>query len=132
MMAIHYDLVTPFLIKGKVLDKISRQLLSDVHIIFLDTGLDYKRSKQSESFKKIIGKSNEDGMIEIKFDYFWGYIKSIFNKEPKGDFIIRLSKNQYVEKDLLFNLHSLKKDGNYRLVNLNEIDLLPSRPLPRP
>jgi len=131
-MAIHYDLVTRFLIQGKVFDKSTHKGISGVEIIFLDRSLDYKRSGQSEKFKISTGKSSEDGKIEIKLDYFWGYIKSIFNKKPRGDFTIRLSKNQYTNKDLTFNLYSLKKDGSNRIVNLGDVELSSSIPLTQP
>ena len=125
-MTIHHDYLSQFTVKGNVVNSSSSAPLEDVEVNFVDTGLDYKRSKLKPSYRIKIGRSNNEGKIEINFNYFWGFTEGFFSKKPKGDFQLELIKENYMIKTLDYNRADLKRENDRYIINIGTVTLSPS------
>ena len=73
------DLLTEFNVNGKILNKNNNKPVGSAKLHFVDKGFDTYRSTIENSLE--IGLSDGFGAVNQKFEYFWGYDKSWFNKK---------------------------------------------------
>lgn len=118
------DLITEFVVRGKVLDRKTNFALKEVQVKFVDLGLDEIRSKKQASFI-LKDVSDSLGIINIKFGYWWGYRSGLFYRKPKGSFLIELSKVGYKTKRLNFKIFDLFSESDRLIVPLNDVYLDP-------
>lgn len=128
--SVHYDSFSEFLITGQVYDGRNNKPIVNVKILFIDRGFDSVRSKSYSSYEA--GNSDKYGRINFVFEYFWGFTKGFFNKEPSKEFDILISKEFYKLKKYNFKATELSSEiseqGSIRYnVNLQEIYLEPTK-----
>ena len=111
--------VSIFAIQGRVLDKESNFPLEKVDVFFIDTGYDYKLSKQRTPFK--VTQTNSRGKIAARFNYLWKRRKTVLSHPPKATFDIVLSRDLYKTKIFHFKESELKTDGVTFLINLEDV-----------
>jgi hypothetical protein len=115
------DSVTIFVIRGRVLDKVSNFPLEDIKVYFVDTGYDYILSKKQTPLE--IGRSNSRGMFEARLNYWWGRKKSALHP-VEATFDIVLSGEPYESRRFHYKESELKSDGLAFLVDLEDIYLV--------
>jgi hypothetical protein len=115
------DCLSAFRVSGSMFNQESSTPLEDVKVYFIDKGLDTYRSKVENSIE--IGKSDSHGAINTEFEYFWGYDKSWFHKEPPLSFEILVTKQGFKEKRLFFKAFELERSGDYFQVPLGVLQL---------
>jgi hypothetical protein len=89
---------------------------------FIDKGFDIYRSNIENSME--IGKSDDHGVINTKFEYFWGYDKSWFHKDPSMTFEILVTKQGFKEKRLFFKAADLERSGDFTQIHLGVLQLV--------
>jgi hypothetical protein len=114
--------ITTFAIEGHVYDKASKAPLEHVIVYFVDTGYDDKRSKKDHRLP--IGKSDENGEIKARLNYFWGYDDAFFISNPKKTFDIVLSKKFYKTVSFHFTESQLKGDKYAYFVKLEDVYMI--------
>ncbi len=118
----HRDYISSFLLKGQIADKHSGLPLRQIKFFFVDTGLDYKRSKYQHTVK--IGESDMLGNINAEYSYWWGRNEKFFNKKDKH-FAIELRGEHYISKRIYFSLSDLIRSSGKLNVPLGIIYLEP-------
>jgi hypothetical protein len=114
--------ITTFAIEGRVYDMASKLPLEHVIVYFVDTGYDDKRSKKVHRLP--IGKSDENGEIKARLNYFWGYDDAFFLLNPKKTFDIVLSKASHKPVRIHFTESQLKGEKNMYFVELEDVYLI--------
>jgi hypothetical protein len=117
----HTDYLTAFRIGGTVSDKDISIPIKNVIISFVDKDYDYVISKKNHILK--IGESDERGIIDHDFEYFWGRNKAWVYSKPSKAFEILLTKEKYKEKRLLFKESDLRYENEHFTVPLGAIFL---------
>ena len=105
------DCLSEFKVSGSIFNQESATPLEGAKVYFIDKGFDTYRSKVENSM--VIGKSDSHGAINTKFEYFWGYNKSWFHREPSMSFEILVTKQGYKERRLFFKASELERFGDY-------------------
>jgi hypothetical protein len=117
----HSDSIAKFVIKGKVVDKITNQPIRDVKVLFTDTGLDSKRSLNPKP--KIVVMSDSLGFFNVQFTYWWGIDKGLFSKEPRRTFTIELSNEKYFTEKVDYHLSDSLCVNDKIMLSVNTIYL---------
>jgi hypothetical protein len=108
------DYLDVFRFNGKIISEYDKQPIAGGSISFIDIGFDDHRKESGEAIK--VCESSDSGEFSCEFEYFWGTTKNMFSEEPTKEFIIRIKKNNYHNKELPFYADKLKKtDGGYRI-----------------
>ena len=118
------DVITTFAIEGRVYDKATKRPLEHVHVYFIDTGYDDVRSNKDH--RLAIGRSDENGEIKVRLNYFWGYHDAIFLPKPKKIFDIVLSKDSYETVSMHFKESQLAGERYTYFVKLKDVYMLRS------
>ena len=108
-----------FAVEGCVYDMESKAPLEQVMVYFVDTGYDDKRSEIK--IRLPIGKSDENGEIKARLNYFWGYDDAFFLSNPKKTFDIVLSRAFYEPVRFHFTESQLKGDKYIYFVELQDV-----------
>ena len=109
------DYLTEFSVSGTVYDKETNAPINSADIVFVDKGFDYYRSTINYSLK--VCNTDELGVFEQDFEYFWGAKKAWFYKKPTKAFEILIKRDGFIDKRSNFLADDLtRKDG--RLVVL--------------
>ena len=115
------DTVTIFVVQGRVLDQESNFPLEDIKVYFVDTGYDYILSKKQTPME--IARSNSRGIIDTRFNYWWGRKNSALSL-PEATFDILLSGERYQTRRFHYKETELKTDGLAYLVNLEDVYMI--------
>ena len=115
------DLLSEFTISGRIYEKGPLLPLTGAMVYFVDRGFDSYRSKIENA--KEIGWTDSLGTINQKFEYFWGYDRSWFHKEPPMTFEILVIKDGFMETMVFFKVSDLNVSGETALVPLGDIFL---------
>lgn len=115
------DCLSEFRVSGSIFNQESSTPLKGAKVYFIDKGFDTYRSKGEN--KEEIGKSDDHGIINTKFEYFWGYDKSWFYKEPPMTFEILFTKQGFKERRLFFKANDLEHSGDHFQVPLGVLKL---------
>ena len=125
MIHFHVDTVTYFSFQGNVYDEQTKNPLSKVQVVFVDTGFDSVRSQRD--FSKEVGKSDHLGKIDLTLGYWWGTEIGPFAKRPRKTFEVLLSKEGYRSERFSFKADDLPKKEEWLQVFLDEIYLEPNQ-----
>jgi hypothetical protein len=112
------DSVTIFVIQGRVLDQESNFPLEDIKVYFVDTGYDYILSKKQTPIE--IESSNSRGIIDTRFNYWWGRKNSALSSH-EATFDIVLSGERYKTRRFHYKETELETDGLAYWVNLEDV-----------
>ena len=115
------DCLSEFKLSGNVNKQDSSIPLEGAKVYFIDQGFDTHRSKVENRME--IGKTDDHGVINAKFEYFWGYDKSWFHKEPPMTFEILVTKQGFKERKLFFKAADLKRSEDHIQVPLGVLQL---------
>ena len=115
------DCLSEFKVSGNVYNQESSIPLEGAKFYFIDKGFDTYRSKVENRME--IGKANDHGVINTKFEYFWGYDKSWFHKEPLMTFEILVKKQGFKERKLYYKVADLEQSGEYIIIPLGVLQL---------
>ena len=115
------DCLSVFKVNGSIFSPDSSIPLEGAKVIFIDKGFDTYRSKVENSME--IGEANNRGVINTKFEYFWGYDKSWFHKEPPMIFEILVIKKGFKERKLFFKAADLEQSDDYMQISLGVLQL---------
>ena len=117
----HLDQITNFHIEGRVVDRESDAALQEAKVLFIDTGFDYVRS--SNFAAEEVGQSSQGGVLNISFDYFWGWEKSFFWADPKKTFTLKIDHQGYEPLGLDLRAGDFQSVGNEVRVNVGVVTL---------
>lgn len=120
----HADRLYRFRVQGRVVDFASGQNLAGVAIVFLDTGLDFRRSVEPEQWARSVGQSDAQGAIGLDFQYLWGHLAQGPEDLPSTRTVrIRLVCQGYPSAEVDFDLTRTPRDGRRFVLDLGTISL---------
>lgn len=117
----HADYATEFHIQGTAVDIESDSPLENVRIDFIDTGLDYVRSKSR--IPQAIGTGDRFGNFNLTFGYWWGKNEHFFSGDSEEAFALEFSKDGYEPKRIDFSSSKIRNSKGALRLNLNKIHL---------
>ena len=119
------DVLSPFHIYGKVVEKNGENAVEEVEVFFIDTGFDYVRSKDTKKGTYKIGISAKDGYFDLTFKYFWGYKEAFYKAKPNETFDLIFKKKGYEEKIISYDSKKLHRKDTITEVEVGEVSLIP-------
>ncbi len=115
----HVDKITQFVVKGAIHDSKTGSPISQIDVNFIDTGFDDVLC--NHHLVKKIGESDNGGVVNIEFDFFWGETKGLLKRESKKSFMIELTGEKYQKKRFYFKADELAIKSGKIIVPLGEI-----------
>jgi len=108
------DSLSLFKINGKIIDSKNRDPIEGASILFVDVGFDEHKKESGEPIK--ICESSNKGDVICSFEYFWGRTEGMFVGKPSKKFFIKVEKNTYHSKKVLFDANSIRRiNGEYQV-----------------
>ena len=114
-----------FEVQGSVVDAATNTGIDGARVVFIDTSLDYRRSKTSVKFELEVGFSAQDGSIGLQFDYWWGRLEKWWrSSSPFGSSIrFRIEKQGFQPQTKDLDPRTLNRSGDVIKVDLGTIGL---------
>lgn len=117
------DCIERFELSGQIND-IYGKGIENANIYFTDISISPNQNERM--IEKYIGKTNKDGKISTTYNYWWGFSYRIIKPKTLGDFELKVEKDNFKQKTLIYNINSIPAaNGNY-YIKFN-ITLKPSK-----
>ena len=123
---IHVLYGASFQVNGTVVDRPTDSALPGVEVSFIDTGL--RAVSPDESMPRILGYSDNDGRINLTFEYTWCRKEPfhVFRRGgPDASFAIELSKQGYQSQRFHLGLSELTDEAGVTHIDLDKVSLEP-------
>jgi hypothetical protein len=117
----HADYGTSFHIQCTVIDEATNAPISNVKVVFIDTGFDSAKSKKR--VPNPLGESDSEGRVDTIFHYWWGREEGLFMGKAEETFDLEFSKESYSSNRLSLRAVAFSKEGDTLKVQLGKVSL---------